>query len=97
MEAPRSNNNTASLGYSATEKGEPSRNGKHRKKIGKIIKTTCHRCGKLGHTKNVCKSTRNLNPKHKLKAHCHNCKNQGHKAHERRTKSTNTQRFEGYY
>ena len=98
MEEPRSNNDTIGLVYSTTKKGESSRSGDKRKIKVKKNKPTRHHYGKLGHIENVCKrSIGNKNPKKKLNEHCHNYKKQGHQAHECRTKTINTQRFEGYY
>ena len=56
MRSPRSNNDTARLGYTNTEEGESSKSGEQRKNKGKNYKSTCHNCENLGHTTNVCRS-----------------------------------------
>jgi DNA-directed RNA polymerase subunit F len=97
MRSPRPNDDTTGLGYTNTEEGESSKSGEERSDKGKNSKPTCHNCGKLGHTANVCRSkTANQNPKQKFMGHCHKCNKQGHQAHECRTKTMSTQRFEGY-
>jgi len=53
MEALRSNNDTASLGYSTTKKGESSTNAEQSNNKGKNIMTTFHHCEKLGHKKSL--------------------------------------------
>ena len=64
MRSPRSNSYTSRLGYTSTKEGETSKSGKERTNKDKNSKTTCHNCGKIGHTTNVCKSkTTNQNPK----------------------------------
>ena len=56
LKSPRTNNDTARLGYTSTEEGESSKTTKERNDKGKHSNLTCHYCGKKGHTTNVCKS-----------------------------------------
>ena len=97
MRSPRSNDDTDGLGYTSTKEGESSKSGEQKIAKGKNSKPTCHNYGKIGHTTNVCKSkTANQNPKKKFMGYYHKCNKQGHQAHECRTKTISTQRFEGY-
>ena len=60
MEAPRSNNDIISLGYSTTEKEESSRSSEKGNNKVKNINPTCHHYGKLDHKKNFYRrNTRN--------------------------------------
>ena len=98
MRSPRSNNDTSRLGYTSTKEGESSKSGEERSNKGKNSKPTCHNFGKIGHTTNVCRSKiANHSPKKMFMGHFHKCNKQGHRAHECRTKTISTQRFEGYY
>lgn len=98
MRSPRSNKDTARLGYTSTKEGESSKSAKEMSNKGKNSKPTCHKCGKKWHTTTVCRSkTVDQNVKHKSMVHYHKCKKQGHQAHECRTKTMHTQIFEGYY
>ena len=56
MRSHKSNSDITRLGYTSTEEGEPSKSGEKRRNKGKNYKPTCHNCGKLGHTINVCRS-----------------------------------------
>ena len=55
LKSPRSNNDTLGLGYTSTEEGDSSKTTKERSDKGKNKKPTCHFCGKMGHTSNVCR------------------------------------------
>ena len=55
LRSPKSINGTSRLGYA--KKGESSNNGEKKNTKGK---PTCHHCGKIGHTKNICRS-KNVN------------------------------------
>lgn len=55
MRSPRPKNYTIGLGYTITKEGKASKSGKKRNNQGKNYKPTCHNCGKLGHTTNVCR------------------------------------------
>ena len=50
LRSPRSINDIVGLGYD--RKGESSSNGEKKNTKGK---PTCHHCGKIGHTTNICK------------------------------------------
>ena len=95
MRSPRGMNDTIGLGYKSTiKKGESSKSGEQRNAKGK---PTCHYYGKLGHTTNVYRSKNvNQGPKQNVKGQCHKCKRQGHQAHECRSKSPKTKKFNGY-
>lgn len=64
LRSPRTND-TFGLGYnkqvSSTKMGESSKSGKQRNAKGK---PTCHQCGKLGYTKNICRNKKGMK-KHK--------------------------------
>lgn len=91
MKYPRPNNGTTRLGYTSSKEGESSKSDEQSNKKGKNYKPTCHNCGKLGHTTNICRSNNeNQNPKQKFKGYSHKCNNQGHKTHECRTKTMST-------
>ena len=55
MRSPISNSDTSRLGYTSTEEGESSKSGEERSNKDKNSKSTCHNCGKIGHTTNVCR------------------------------------------
>ena len=98
LRSPRSNNDTSRLGYTSTEEGESYKVVEERNKKGKNSKTTCHICGKKGHTTNVCKSkTINKNVKYNINmVQCQKFNKQGHQAHECIIRSMHAPRFEGY-
>ena len=56
MRSHRSNNDTTRLVYTSTKEGESSKSGEKIRNKSRNYKPTCHNCGKLGHTKNVCRS-----------------------------------------
>ena len=67
MRSPRSNNDTIGLGYTSNKEGESSKSGEKRNNKSKNYKPTCHNFGKIGHTKNICRSNNeNKNTKHKF-------------------------------
>ena len=79
LKSPRSSNDTLGLGFTSTEEGESSKTTEERSDKVKNTKTTCHFCGKKGHTSNVCRSKKaNQHDKPKNKGHCHKCNKQGH-------------------
>ena len=79
MRSPRSNIDTNWLGYTNTKEGESSKSGEQRNNKSKKYKPTCHNCGKLGHTTNVCrKNNGNQNHKKKFMGNYHKYNNQGH-------------------
>ena len=83
MRSPRYNSDTTRLGYTSTKKGGSSKSGEKRSNKGKNYQPTCHNCGKIGHTPNVCMSKNtNKNPKQKFMGYYHKCNKQGHQAHE---------------
>ena len=97
MRYPRSNSNTTRLGYTSIEEGESSKSGKQRRNKGKNYKPTCHNCGKIGHTTNVCRSKRtNQKNTPKGQGYCHKCNMQGHMTQDCRSKVTRTQIFDGH-
>ena len=69
MRSPRSINDTSGLGYiSTSEKGESSSNDEKKNTKGK---PTCHHCGKIGHTKNICISrNESQSPKKNTRGKC---------------------------
>ena len=97
MRSPRSNNDTSGLGYTSTEEGESSKVVEERNIKGENSKPTCYFCSKIGHIANVCiRKNGNQNVKPKKMVHYHKCNKKGHQAHECRTKTMNTQKFEEY-
>ena len=75
MRSARSNNDTTRLGYTSTKEGESSKSGEKRSNKCKNYKPTCHNCGNLGHTTNVCRSNNaNQNPKQNFNCYRHKCK-----------------------
>src|SRR5271163_3688981 len=97
LKSPRSSNDTSGLGYISTEEGESSKTTEERNNKGKNTKPTCHFYGKKGHTSNVCRSKNShQHDKPKSASYCHKCKKQGNQAHECRTRTIKTPRFEGH-
>ena len=97
LKSPRSNNDNSGLGFTNTKEGESSKTAKKKSDKGKNTKTTCHFCGKKGHTINVCRSKKtNQQDKPKNKGHYHKCNKKGHQAQDCRTKNITTSRFDGH-
>ena len=94
MRSPRSNSDSSRLGYTSIEEGELPKSGEERSNKGKNSKPTCHNCGKIGHTTNVCRrKTTNQNPKQKFMGHYYKYNKQRHQAHECRIKTISIQIF----
>lgn len=97
LRSPRSSNDTLGLGYSSTKEGESSKTTEERNNKSKITKPTYHFCGMKGHTSNVCRrKNAHHHDKPKSASYCHKCKKQGYQAHQCRTKTVKTPRFEGH-
>ena len=103
MRSPRSSSDTSGLGHvkhsSSTKEGESSKSGEQRNAKFKG-KPTCHHCGKLGHTANICRRKNGMkNPKPKFNGNYFNFKKKGHQEHECRSKKSDaptSPRFKGY-
>lgn len=90
MRSPRSSSDISGLGHikhsSSTKEGDSSKSGEKRNTKSKG-KPTCHHCGKIEHTQNICRNKKCMqNPKPKFTRNCFNCNKQGHQAHECRSK-----------
>ena len=76
LKSPRSNNDTAGLGYTNIEEGESSKTIEERSDKGKKTKPLCHFYGKKGHKSNVCRrKNTNQHDKPKNMGYCHKCNN----------------------